>query len=587
MSSVSKAVLLASAAGLAAGLQVTTQANEIIQAAIDKLEGMWPQKGKQVLEDIFGLHPPYDDGRALQERLLVKFHEKKTFVFAAFGSSVSAGHDNFMNQSWTFELERLLKPTFKDLGFDFEMRQRAAGGYGEMPFGAGCLNSRAGEGVDALSWEWHYFYDDPCEGHHFLSEAADMKSSPMVFAFADSNVPFDNILQHQRGEPFEREGVEGREGCGDVRREARDATMARKDEDTWNFDRDRVWKPNEWYLTEEFITNAEVDKFSRAMKSSQCDKLQEKPDDRIPWNKVWLQMTGVAPAFEKAGHAFYPISVGAGSQQLVQLPWYQAREKAFKVNWHPGPLGHTLIASSIAHFFLANLTSALGVGPPQRHKGPSHDNPLVGKPIVGQLEEPKCGSLRVNQCKTGMFPTSKGTDLRGSRASDRSDDTWEYTISRQAAERGVEAVDKRWVYRGNKTSGELKLNIVAPKDGMYVVLCGAPCGWRCEGKAGYVSSMSQRWWPEEGTRKSVSDLKFSIDGNGVRDNDLPKLHDKLFGQEAGIFCPGCDNPASLCQPVAKVDAGQHTVGVRVEPHTWEGADGEDTFVEIMQLMVVG
>jgi len=186
---------------------------------------------------------------------------------------------------------------------------------------------------------------------------------------------------------------------------------------------------------------------------------------------------------------------------------------------------------------------------------------------VGQEEqEPKCGSLKLNQCKTGMFPTSKGTDLRGPRLSDESDDTWEYTISMQAAERGVEAVDKRWVYRGNKTSGELKLDIVAPKDGMYVVLCGAPCGWRCEGKAGYVSSVSQRWWPEEeGTRKSVSDLKFSIDGNGIRDNDLPKLHDKLFGQEAGIFCPGCKNPTALCQPVAKVDAGKHTVGARVEP----------------------
>jgi len=245
-----------------------------------------------------------------------------------------------------------------------------------------------------------------------------------------------------------------------------------------------------------------------------------------------------------------------------------------------------LIASSMAHFLLTNLKIALGEA--RRYQGPSADNPLVGKPIVGILQERQCGRLKVNECKTGMFPTSKGTELSRSHRSESSDHAWEYTTSAQAAETGREAVDHRWVYRGNKTSGELKLNFMAPSDGMYVVLCGAPCGWRCKGKAGYVSSMSQRWWPEGGpARRNASDLKFSIDGNPIRGKELPKLHEKFFDKEAGIFCPDCTNPASLCQPVAEVDAGQHTIGATVEPRSWEGADGEDTFVEIMELLVVG
>jgi hypothetical protein len=582
MTSMSKAALFASAAGLAAGLKVTTQPNEVIQAAIDRLEGMWPQKGKQILEDIFGSIPPHDEGRGLQQRLQRKFQRHETFVFAAFGSSVSAGHDNFINQSWPFELERLLKPTFKELGFDFEMRQRAAGGYGEMPFAAGCLASRAGDGVDALSWEWHMFRDSPCEGHHFLSEATAMKSSPSVFAFADTAVLFDTQLQIVPGADA-RGGDAAHNECKKAREELRDATMARKEHDTWDPE-SRDWKPNEWYLTEEFITNAEVDRFSRELKSRQCGQLQKDP--KKPPEMNWLQQTGVAPAFEKAGLAFYPVSVGAGTTQIIDLPWYQAREKAFNINWHPGPLGHTLIASSYAHFILTNLKSAL-ISERRRQEGPTDDNPLVGKPIVGQLTEPQCGSLKVDQCKTGMFPVSKSTDEL-SRISGESDHTWEYAISMQAAETRREAVDKRWVYRGNKTSGELKLNFVAPNDGMYVVICGAPCGWRCQGKAGFVSSMSQRWWPEGGpARNNVSDLKFSIDGNGIMGKELPKLHEKLFGKEAGVFCPDCKNPASLCQPVAKVAAGQHTIGARVEPRSWEGADGEDTFVEIMELLVVG
>jgi len=576
MALMSRAALLAAAASSAAGLQVTTQANEVIQAAIDRLEGMWPQKGRQVLQDIFGSIPPRDEGRAAQERLLQRFRQGKAFVFAAFGSSVSAGHDNYMNQSWPFELERLLKPTFKELGFDFEMRQRAAGGYGEMPFGAGCLESRAGAGVDALSWEWHYFYDDPCEGHHFLSEAADMKSSPMVFAFADSNIPFDTLLKNRLGNT--------ETGCGDIRVAARDAAMAMKDDDTWHPDK-REYKPNEWYLTEEFISNAEVDRFSRELRSRKCDGLEEHPDERVPARDIWLQQTGVAPAFERAGHAFYPVAVGAGTAQLVSIPWYQAREKAFKYNWHPGPLGHTLIASSMAHFFLTNLKGALApeVG---RLKGPSADNPLVGKPVLAPSDAaPQCGSLRSKQCRTGMLPTAEGTGLAGSRDPD-SDDTWEFLTSKQAAEHGTKAVDSRMVYRGTKNSGELKLNFKAPSDGMYVILCGAPCGWTCSGKAGYVSSKSQRWWPDKApARQNVSDLTFTIDGRGISGEELHDLHDEIFHENAGKFCPGCKNPADVCQPVAKVDAGPHKVGAKVEPRTWEG-DG-DVFVEIMELLVVG
>ncbi|CAK0873330.1 unnamed protein product [Prorocentrum cordatum] len=571
MATTSRAVLLASAAGLAAGLRVSTHANEIIEAALARLEGMWPETGKEMLEDVFSSNPPRDEGRALQQRLLQKFRDHSAFVFAAFGSSVSAGHDNFMNQSWPFELERLLKPTFTELGFDFEMRQRSAGGYGEMPFGAGCLASRAGEGVDALTWEWHMFNDAPCEGHHFLSEAAAMESSPMVFAFADTSIPFKAALRASNGERT----------CNDVRSEARE-DMLRNHDGTFEFPA-RKWKPNEWYLSEDFVSNAEVEKYSNELEYMHCKGTDANP--RFGPSGVHLQRTGVAAPFEQAGHAFYPVSIGDATKRVVNLPWYQAREKAFNVNWHPGPLGHTLIASSMAHFFLTNLKGALApeVG---RLKGPSADNPLVGKPVLAPSDAaPQCGSLRSKQCRTGMLPTAEGTGLAGSRDPD-SDDTWEFLTSKQAAEHGTKAVDSRMVYRGTKNSGELKLNFKAPSDGMYVILCGAPCGWTCSGKAGYVSSKSQRWWPDKApARQNVSDLTFTIDGRGISGEELHDLHDEIFHENAGKFCPGCKNPADVCQPVAKVDAGPHKVGAKVEPRTWEG-DG-DVFVEIMELLVVG
>jgi hypothetical protein len=393
----------------------------------------------------------------------------------------------------------------------------------------------------------------------------------VVFGFTDSSIDFDRNL--------EGGGRDG-EACKDVRARARRAALRNHDA-TLGVPRD--WMPNEWYLTYDFASREEA---SRLMEESgSCAQvtgaMRGAPD------MTWLQRTGVAPAFEGRGHAFYPVSISAASKHVVGNGWYQAREKAFNINWHPGPLGHTLIASSIAHFILDNLKSALA-GENSRNQGPSLDNPLVGTPIVGHLQhEPQCGSLRAQECKTGLLPTSAGTGLDSARDPD-SADTWEFAISMQAAERNTETIDKRWVYRGNMTSGELKLSFTADSDGTYVVLCGAPCGWSCAGNAGYVASKSQRWWPKEkGVREDVSDLTFTIDGLTVDGPRLLELHDELFLAGSGKFCQDCKNPADLCQPVAKVGAGRHTVGASVEPSSSAGAlVSDDMFVEIMELMLV-
>lgn len=567
--------LLAPLAGLAAGitLQVdkVTPDEKIINSAIRGLEGLWPGgKGPEMLSDIMRTIPALDNGAQLQKKLKKRFETKKPFVFASFGSSVTAGHDNVMNQSWPFELERLLKPTFQNLGFDFEIRQRGAGGYGEMPFGAGCLKSRAGSGVDALSWEWHMFYDGACEGHHFLTEALAMNGHPVVFGFADSGLQFDDNLECKNGE-------EPRD-CANTRRSLRSDILSNNDE---IFGLPREWKPNQWYFGDKFVSVAEQSRFAK----EGPNKFKKKDVQHSPPEMVWLQRTGVAAEFENAGGAFYPIAVSAATPHVIDDPWYQVREKAFNVNWHPGPLGHTLIAAAIGHYMLENLKLALNAES-ARGQGPSLDNPLVGTPITGTLDHVQCGDLRSLKCKTGMHPAN-GADYVNKNA--RAANKWEYTISRQAAEGRVPTVDERWVYRGTEADGELKLNIKTDADNQYLVVCGAPCGWNCNGNAGWVSSRSQRWWPDKDVERKVgSDLKFSIDGRPVPSAELIALHDTLFAEGSGKFCPNCKNPADLCQPVAKVGAGEHTIGATVSPHSRkEEKDGEAMFVEIFEIMVVG
>jgi len=303
---------------------------------------------------------------------------------------------------------------------------------------------------------------------------------------------------------------------------------------------------------------------------------------------TYLQQVGTAGKFETEGGAFYPVSVSAASKYVVGDPWYQVREKAFNVNWHPGPLGHTLIASSIAHFMLANMKIALHGDTARKGNGPSLDNPLVGvPPLSGVSNPPQCGSIMPKQCHTGMLPTTEGARLE-SHVERRSGQTWEYSVSKEVVG-GHDSVDTRMVFRGTKKDGELKLAFEASDDGQYVVLCGAPCGWNCNDLKGWVPTKSNRWWKDkEHPRQNVSDLSYTIDGREVSSLELLELYDYFFDAATGEFCPNCENPANVCQPVAKVSKGWHTVGARVEPRTWvDGTKWGHMHVEILQLMVVG
>jgi len=85
-------------------------------------------------------------------------------------------------------------------------------------------------------------------------------------------------------------------------------------------------------------------------------------------------------------------------------------------------------------------------------------------------------------------------------------------------------------------------------------------------------------------RKPGSDLAFRINDVEVSEDELLRLHDLLFKEKSGQFCPGCRNPADMCQPVAELPAGKYEVGMRVRPRSYQDPN---MFVEVMQLMLVG
>jgi hypothetical protein len=74
------------------------------------------------------------------------------FVIGFSGSSVTAGHDNYFNESYPAVLERTLQKVFKPLGIELEVRNHAMGNNPCYPYDA-CMGTHLGDDVDIITWE--------------------------------------------------------------------------------------------------------------------------------------------------------------------------------------------------------------------------------------------------------------------------------------------------------------------------------------------------------------------------------------------------------------------------------------------------
>ena len=80
----------------------------------------------------------------------------KKFVIAAFGSSVTAGHDGFGHTAWPAVLGRRLAKELAPLGIEVEVRNQAVGGAEPFPRSL-CVGPIAGNDVDLVIREWEYW----------------------------------------------------------------------------------------------------------------------------------------------------------------------------------------------------------------------------------------------------------------------------------------------------------------------------------------------------------------------------------------------------------------------------------------------
>jgi hypothetical protein len=85
---------------------------------------------------------PYGDGE-----------DANPFVIAFSGTSVTAGHDNFFNQSYPLVFERELSRSFTAAGIDLVVRNHAMGNNPAMP-SCFCVGSQLGSDTDVAVWEF-------------------------------------------------------------------------------------------------------------------------------------------------------------------------------------------------------------------------------------------------------------------------------------------------------------------------------------------------------------------------------------------------------------------------------------------------
>ena len=91
----------------------------------------------------------------MKYKFALKVLKKETFVMVFGGSSVTAAHDNYYNESYPAITQKRLSPILKVLGADLEARNIAQGANACLPYQL-CYDSMGGLDPDWIGWEQSY-----------------------------------------------------------------------------------------------------------------------------------------------------------------------------------------------------------------------------------------------------------------------------------------------------------------------------------------------------------------------------------------------------------------------------------------------
>jgi len=158
------------------------EAGDVVKKAIDEIQDHYGADGDELFRSFKYRNKSYVQKvvtRAVAEATLKK---RSRFVVAIQGTSVTAGHDNYFNQSYPLVLQRVAKDAFAAIGLDLVVRNHAMGNNPTIP-ASFCVLTQLGSDTDVAVWEFGMMVGG--EQHipwieHWVRNAASLPRQPAI-----------------------------------------------------------------------------------------------------------------------------------------------------------------------------------------------------------------------------------------------------------------------------------------------------------------------------------------------------------------------------------------------------------------------
>lgn len=119
-----------------------------------------------------------------------KIVSQSTFLMTFGGSSVTAGHDNYFNQSFPIVFEHRMKPIFNHLNVDLQVHNIAMGANGCRPSNY-CYETQGGDNPDWIQWEQSFNCGKDKGVFELIARVAGWSRAVLFYSASGGYIPTD------------------------------------------------------------------------------------------------------------------------------------------------------------------------------------------------------------------------------------------------------------------------------------------------------------------------------------------------------------------------------------------------------------
>ena len=171
------------------GLDAQLQAGIIAaQASLNLIHQRWEMNSSRGQFLYVANNMPMAAWEVIKHKIALKLVTQTSFQMTFGGSSVTAGHDNFFNESYPSVCDRRLRPTFAALNITFHLHNIAHGNNRCRPF-CFCYETMGGSSPDWIGWEQSFDCGRDQKVFEAMARLAQWNKAVLYFAASGSELP--------------------------------------------------------------------------------------------------------------------------------------------------------------------------------------------------------------------------------------------------------------------------------------------------------------------------------------------------------------------------------------------------------------